>query len=296
MSKVAVWTNYGLDGACSYLLLSNLKHNIAENHITSPKRFREDFLKWQFSTSLSNYDVVYMLDVDLSKCIDIVDRDNIIIIDTHTSHVNKTQLYAKAKLILDKETSTSRLLLRSFKSDFDKCLNEKQKYLVALVNDFISGERKVPASACLNAVYWSYTGDKVQKFIEDFGAGFTGFTTQHQNIIDIYNRRLSQTISKLDIFTGSIPYKGKTYKIASTFCDSSYDDISTYIFNNFQCDVVALVSVASKYVLFFCKKSCTLSMARLAEILCDGSGNDTSAVGELSEKFIKFTKTLNQVC
>ena len=296
MGKIAVWTNYGLDGACSYLLLCSLKQNIAETYVTSPRRFREDFLKWQFSTSLSNYETIYILDVDLSGCIDIVDRGNIVIIDTHTSHFNKKHLYSKAKLIIDKVSSTSKLLLRSFKTDFEKCLNDKQKYLVALVNDFISGDRKVAASAGMNAVYWSYTGDKLQKFVEDFKAGFTGFNDQQQNVINIYNKRLLQSIAKLDIFTGALPTKGKQLKIVSTFCTAWYDEIANHLLEYYKCDVVALVNTTGRYVVFICKKSCPLSMAKLAETLCDGSGNETNAVGELSEHFIKFTKTLNQVC
>lgn len=297
MGKVAVWTNYGLDGACAFLLLNILKSSNIEYYITTPKKFREDFLKWQFTTSLSNYSSVFILDVDLSKSIDVVDKDNVIIIDTHSTHVDKKHLYSKAKTVLNKTSSTSKLILKAFETELQKHITDKQRHLVALVNDFVSGNRKVSASTGINAVYWSYTGDKLQKFVNDFGKGFTEFSIQHQNVIDIHYKRLAQTLARLDLFTGRLPIKNTVYKIISTFCDSSYDEIAAHLISEHNCDIVALVNIKSKYVFYICKKDCTLSMVKLAETLGGGGGgSDTSATGDLTEAFIKLTKTFTQIC
>ena len=297
MGKVAVWVNYGLDGACAFLLLNLLKTSNIEHHITTPKSFREDFLKWQFTTSLSNYTSVFILDVDLSRSIDVVDKENVVVIDTHSSHVDKKHLYNKAKTVLNKTSSTSKLILKAFESELQKVITDKHKYLIALADDFVSGNRKVAASTGLNAVYWSYTGDKLQKFVAEFIKGFNEFTTAHQNIINIHSRRLTQTLARLDIFTGRLPVKGKVYKIVSTFCDSSYDEVADHLIHEHNCDVVALVNIKSKYVFYICKKECELSMVKLAEILGGGGGgNEAKATGDLTEAFIQLTKTFNQIC
>ena len=296
MSKEVVWTNFGLDGIGSYLVLRWLRGKDIEVHYTTPKRFRDDFLHWQINSGINTYSKIFIVNLDLTKSIDVADLPNCVIVDNHVTHIERKDLYNAARTAVVEATSTTRLLFRIFRSELVKKLAPAQIKLIALVDDYISGVNKMPASKLLNALYWGISGDKMQRFVQDFDVGFQSFTPLHKNIIAVYFKRYHQLINELDIFEGRLPFQHKTYKIFSTFADSSLDEISQHIMQKHQADVVAMVNLKTKSVFFRKSANCPIPLPKLAERLCDGGGSDFFAGGDLTDKFLNFCKTLQQVC
>lgn len=296
MNKVFVWTGYGLDSACSYLLLNWLTSDILDVAQTTTERFREDFLRWQLKTSLLEYKTVFITGLDLTRSLDVADRSNVVIIDHHPRHVEARNLYSTAQTVIANNTSTSRLIFKSFNSIFKDKLTTEQKQLVALVNDYTSGENKLQVSRDLNSLYWSYAGTKIIKFSEDFNKGFRAFNKLQQNAINFYNKKAQRDINQLDIYTGKITLKDGDHRVVSCFSISSYDEISNYLFNTHAAEIAVIINIQTKTVFFTRSKTSTVSMDKLANLLCDGSGTDRFAGGSLTDKFLTFCKTLEQLC
>lgn len=296
MSKVMVWTSYGIDGACSYLLLNWLTGDKLDVVCTTSERFRDEFLRWQLKTSLLDYKTVFVVGLDLTRSLDVVDRSNVVVIDHHPRHVDAKSLYSTAQTVLSHNTSTSRLIFKSFNAVFKDRLTTEQKQLVAFTDDYVSGESKYKISRDLNALYWSYTGDKIKKFSDDFQSGFKPFNKLQENAINFYNKKAQRDIDQLDIYTGKIVLKDGEHRVVSCFSESSYDEIANYLFNTHSAEIVILINLKTKTAFFTRGKACTVSMDKLANLLCEGSGTDRFAGGNLTEKFLTFCKTLEQLC
>jgi hypothetical protein len=273
MSKEVIWTNYGLDGAGCCLLLKWLRGNNIEIQYTTPRKFRDDFLKWQLENGTTKYSRIYITSIDLSKCLDVADKSNCVIIDTHKSHAERKHLYTDAKTAIAETSSTTRLIFRLFKNELLKILTPKQIKLISLIDDYISGKNKFKESNFLNALYWGVSADRLIQFIKQFDNGYNGFNQQQQNVINLHFKRISKTVSELDIFQGILPIKGKKYKV----------------------DIVMVVNIGLKTVYMQQRVTSDAPLHLIAEKLTEGGGTQRYAGGNLTSKFIEFTKTLQKI-
>jgi hypothetical protein len=296
MAKEVVWTSFGLDGVGSYLVLRWLRDRDIEFHYTTPKRFREDFVKWQMESGVTTYSKIFVVNLDLTRCIDVADLSNCIIVDTHQTHIDRKDLYNNAKTALTQASSTTKLLFKVFSSELLKRLKPQQIKLIAMIDDYISGNNKIATAPSLNALYWSYAGDKMQKFVDDFDLGFHGFGITQKNLIMFYHKRVQKILRELQIFQGSIPFQHSTHRVCATFATEGYDEISHHLLTNHQAVVSMIVNLKTKSVFITKQKTCAIPLVKLAERLCDGGGNDSFAGGDVTDKFLEFCKTLQHVC
>ncbi len=294
MGKDVIWTDITLDGACSYLIFKWIKKADIDVFSTTYGNFKTNFENWKASNKISDYDKIYILNMDLSKFIDLVDLPNVVIIDRHKSHIEYSKKYKNAKVILEESTSNSKLLLKLFNKNIK--FTQSQLTLISLVDDYESGKNKSRLSRELNIVYWGLSGKKPQKFCEEFLEGFVKFNLQHQNIISLYDRKLQETLETMDVYLGSLKVSPQVnYKIASTFSNHSHDDICNFLIDNYNVDVAIIVNTDTQSVFFKRSDICKLPMYKLAETLCGGGGNDVVAGGKITEKFMDFTKILNKI-
>jgi hypothetical protein len=295
MSKEVIWTNYGLDGAGCCLLLKWLRGNNIEIQYTTPRKFRDDFLKWQLENGTTKYSRIYITSIDLSKCLDVADKSNCVIIDTHKSHAERKHLYTDAKTAIAETSSTTRLIFRLFKNELLKILTPKQIKLISLIDDYISGKNKFKESNFLNALYWGVSADRLIQFIKQFDNGYNGFNQQQQNVINLHFKRISKTVSELDIFQGILPIKGKKYKIVSTFAENYFPEISNHLIDVYNVDIVMVVNIGLKTVYMQQRVTSDAPLHLIAEKLTEGGGTQRYAGGNLTSKFIEFTKTLQKI-
>lgn len=296
MAKEVVWTNFGLDGVGSYLVLRWLRNKDIEVHYTTPKRFRDDFIKWQMESGVTTYSKIFITNLDLTRCIDVADLSNCVIVDTHQTHVERKDLYNNAKTALTQAGSTTKLLFKVFASELLKHLRPQQIKLIAMIDDYISGNNKIALSQSLNTLYWSYAGDKMQKFVDDFDLGFHGFGITQKNLIMFHHKRTQKMLGELQIFQGSIPFQHKTHRVCAVFATEGYDEITHHLITDHHALVAIIVNLKTKSVFFRKSKSCVIPLAKLAERLCDGGGNDSFAGGDVTDKFLEFCKTLQRIC
>lgn len=294
MGKEVIWTDMGLDGACSYSIFNWIKKTSIDAKSCFSKNFRTSFESWIASDEASSYDKIYILDLDVSKHLDLVDRPNVTIIDHHKVHVDFVKKYQHAKVVIEDVSSTSKLLLKLFSKSIQ--FTKQQLALIALVDDFESGSDKSPLSKHLNWVYWGLSGKQPQKFASEFSNGFSSFTLSQQNIIEIHRKRLNETLETMDVYVGTLKLSAdKQYKIASTFANNSHTDICDHLISTHGVDIAIIVNTDTQNVFFKKSKTCSLPVYKLAQSLCEGGGTDLVAGGSITEKFMDFTKILNKL-
>jgi hypothetical protein len=99
-------------------------------------------------------------------------------------------------------------------------------------------------------------------------------------------------LSSTQFFEGSL----KEYKVVSCFAENFHDELLTHILTNYNAAIAITVNLSEKKIVL--KKNyetCSIDLCALAKLLCDGDCYETYsdlAFGKITEKFLKFTKTL----
>lgn len=291
-NKIHVFTDCDLDGAGAYLVLSLLLKKKLTYSVTRVVDVQQKMLHWIKTNDIKTYDHVYILDLDLSQYPDVLlafDQSNVTVIDHHKSHIDNKDEYRHARTIIESEGSTTKLIYKHFQGK--QQLSEQQKLLVLMVNDYDSYKFNVPNSYELNIVFWSYQGDRVEKFVTEFGHGFVSFSEQHKNIIKFYLKKLSNIKSNLNVHYAYVPIKGKKRKMMAVFAESCINDIAEHILQNYKSDIVFVVNLKSNKVSLRRSKDCEIDLSNLAKKLFDeGGGHEDASGGVICEKFMTFSK------
>lgn len=287
-----VWSDVDLDGVGSILALSWFAKRTLPNRITTSRNFRKDFENW-YRHEGHNFQKIFICDLDVSANIDIIDQKNIFIIDHHDNHILESNRYSKCNTLIKKSGSTTKLIYDTYKDSMNAF--KEQKLLINLIDDYDSNELKYPLSEDLNRLYWSLTGDRVQKFIDSFYNGFSGFSRQQKNSINIYNKKLRETLSKIDVHVGDIDIGGKSRRIVSTITSFGINDVAKNIISTYNADIGIVVNPNSGTVSFRRSDKCTLPMNELAKKLANGGGHKEAAGGSITDQFMNFTKNLKKI-
>ena len=285
-----VFTDCDLDGAGSYMALSWLLGKQMKYTSVRVNDFDSIFKGFVDSGKLDKYDMIYILDLDVSQSeyLNLVDNKKITIIDHHQTHVENADKYNHATTHISRESSTARMVYNLFKDN--KKLTLPQKTLIAMVDDYDSYKLKVPESYHLNLIYWNYQGNRVEKFLIDFNSGFTEFTSDQKNIIEFYIRKLNNIKKELDVHYATIPIGDVSYKFISVFASECINEVADHIIKNYKSDVGLVINTNSNKVSLRKRKGCELSLGKLASKLFDqGGGHDDAAGGVLCDNFLKFS-------
>jgi len=292
MRNIHVITDADLDGAGSFLCikLAYPGDNITYT-ATTEKNFLADISVFNFSA----YDLVIVCDLNLKPDeIEIVNYKNVIVIDHHAEHIDNIKFYNNAKAIVKDYSSCTRLIHDVLKLK-NKNLSDNQKLLIKLVDDYDSYQLKIPFSKQLNHVFWTYTGDRISKFISDFGNGFYGFNQFHLNALKIIENKIERFFREETIYIGDIKISDANYKVAGAFVSFTPNEIAERIIENYLVDFVIMINIDSKNVYLRKNKNCSLNMGKLASKLIDGGGHDDAAGGKLNDVIISITKLLKPI-
>jgi oligoribonuclease NrnB/cAMP/cGMP phosphodiesterase (DHH superfamily) len=286
--KIVVWSDIDLDGAMCQLLLrwQHGEENI-EMRICNVARLREELLKWLMTHKFADYKQVIFADLDTTHVSDLIDVDNAVIYDHHSSHA--ASAYAKAKTNIIACKSAAEVIYKCNKQAFASCFTPEKMKLLLLVSDYDSYTLNLKDSKNLSIVFWSQTGNRVEQFCKDFAQGFFGFNQLQINAISLYSKKLQDILSNLQLFVGKI----KDNRVISCFCDAAHNDVATHIIDKYKANVVMLVNPKTQTVSFRKHDECKINLAELAAKLCEnGGGHEDAAGGKISENFLLFTKTL----
>lgn len=290
--KVHVFTDCDLDGAGSYYALTTLKGERYPYTVTRVNDAYEKITGWMSVNNIDSYDRVYFLDLDLSQHVDLIpliDRSNVTVIDHHKNHVESAELYTYADVKLTNDTSATKLVYKEYATDNN--MSPEQKLLILMVDDYDSYKFKVPNSYNLNIVFWSYQGDRIEKFMNDFASGYNGFNQQQQNIINFNIKKLKNIITTLDVHQARVKIKGSERRLVSVFANQCINEIADHIIKNYKADIAFVVNLDSNKVSIRRDKSCKVDLNDLAQKLFDqGGGHEDAAGGILCDKFMTFAK------
>lgn len=293
MRNIYVFTDADLDGAGSMLItkLAYKDCNVAYK-VTTEKKFKEDVLSWNLKHNFSDYDEVLFLDLNLNEdLIDLIDRDNVKVFDHHEDHVNLKTRYNKAQAILENTSSCTLLLYKNLNPE----LSDYQKLLVKIIDDYDSYTLNISYSVPLNQIFWNYTGNRVEKFINDFSQGFKGFNPNHKAVLRIVENRIKKYFNEEPLYKGDIKIGGKNYSAIGGFFKFSPNEISEIALKKYNGDFILLINTQTKTVCYRKSKDCDLNMAKLASKLADGGGHEDAAGSLLNDNIINITKLLGPV-
>ena len=295
MSKIHVFTDADLDGAGCFLMLKTAFPNDSITYsVTTEKKFRSSILGWLERDDFSNYDKVFVCDLNIKNDIALINQPNVVVFDHHAEHVEHLEEYTLAKPVIKDYSSCTLLLYRSLKLE-DK-LNEYQKLLVKIVDDYDSYTLSIPYSRKLNQIFWNYTGDRVNKFLKDFEVGFKGFNRFHKNTLIIVERKIQEYFKKEKIFKGNIKISGKECTVLGGFFSFSPNEIAERALDENNGDIIFLMNLNTKTCIMRKSKSCDIHMGKLAETLADGGGHEDAAGCLVNDTIINITKLLEPVC
>lgn len=288
--KIFVFTDADMDGAGSYLVLTWLLGAKVPYIVAPSNTFREAFLEWQKLHKLTDYEKIFILDLDVSEHIDLVDQPNVVIVDHHSSHFPNKSKYTKAKVIVEEATSACLLLYKRLKEVAATPLTEAQKLLILLVDDYDSYQFKLPQTYSVNTLFWNFQGDRVSKFCDRWQKGFDLIDDGEKSIVAFYKKRLERIQSELSIFVADIPVGEKSYKFTATFATEYLNDIAQYILQKTGAEVALVINSKTQKVSFRRTREGTFNVAKLAERIADGGGHEFSAGGVLNDKVLAFSK------
>jgi nanoRNase/pAp phosphatase (c-di-AMP/oligoRNAs hydrolase) len=290
--NIFIFTDCDLDGAGSYLMFKWFISDDIPYKIVRVNDFGAVFKNW-YEKYQNKYDMIYILDLDVSQeCLELVDKKNVTVIDHHKTHVENKHKYKHATAVVQEAPSCTKLLYGIFSKKYKVKLTDEQKLMVLYINDYDCYELKFPQSYNLNILYWNYQGDRLDKFLNDFGKGFQGFNDQQQNII-LYNKnKFKSIINKLAVHVASnVPIGKLKYKLVSVFADSYVNEVADHIIKNYKADIGFVVNLKSKKVSLRKSKTCEVDLGKLATKLFNaGGGHEYAAGGMINEQFLNLTK------
>ena len=291
MPKIHIITDADLDGAGSFLCLKYAYENAFISYsVTTEKNFLNDISHFKFN----EYDLVIISDLNLKQNeINLCDFKNVIIIDHHKEHIELIKNYKNAKPIIKDYTSCTKLIFDTFK--LKSKLNKNQKLLIKLIDDYDSYTLSLPFSKPLNQVFWSYTGDRINKFENDFNKGFFGFNQFQKNALKITQNKIERFFKEETIYKGNLKIGGNNYNVAGVFISFSPNEIAERIIEDYKVDFVIQINLKGKAVYMRRSKNCNLNLGKLASKLMDGGGHHDAAGGTLNESIINITKFLKPI-
>ena len=292
MVNIQVWTDTDLHGAGSALVLKWLYkdakifniNDVSEYTITG--RFKGAL------QTLDHYDRIFIVDLNLTpEQIRLVDRDNVVVIDTHKDHIKNKHLYKKAKAILKGAPdhgyrSTVDLIIDTFGDHLYTYLTDKQLLLIEYISTYDWYNTQYKESLKLNAIYYTLNTPKTEKFISAFSDGFRDFTVYEKNAIKLFFKKFKDQIENNDIFKGQI----KGYNVVATFANYAVGELAHFLIKKYNADIGIVVNSQAKAVSFRRSKSCDVDVSILAKNLCQGGGTAASAGGKLTEQFATLAK------
>ena len=283
--NIQVWTDTDLHGAGGALVLKWLYKNSKTFNIND---VTESTFTGRFKGALStldHYDRIFIIDLDLNKeQIELVDKGNVVVIDSHKNHSSYKHLYKNAKVIIDESYfSVVNLIKDKFKSHLD--LNSNQIKLIDLINGY-DWYKSNNDSLKLNAVYYNLNSPKTENFISSFYNGFSSYTIEQKNSIKLFFKKFKEQINSNGIFKGNI----KQYNVVASFGNYAVGELAHFLLSKYNADISIIVNTKAKTVSFRRSKDCDADVSLIAKKLCDGGGHPASAGGKLTNQFASLTK------
>lgn len=286
--KHFVFVNNDIDGATAFLVFKWLtgKKDLLFKTV-SKKSLKPVFDKWISTQSIDEYDFIYFFDIDPNDISSQIPPEKIVVINN--TAVGTTP---GTKIFVDTDTSTCKLVYRLFHKKLKTDLTDQQKLLLILADDLTRYAFAAKGSYELGLIFSNYQGDRVQKYINNFHNGFTGFTPQHNNIINFYRNKLDTVKRDTEIFSATLPLQGENRNIVAAFADSFINEISDWLISTTSADISIIYNMNDNRVSFRRSELCNVNLSVVAKKLAGGGGHVYSSGGFVTDKMLQLSKIL----
>lgn len=290
-SNIHVFTHNDLDGlGCLLTIIWAFPDaSITYTCVSNANTFKEQYNQ---ETANKKFNKIFITDLSLrQQDVSLIDKSNVIFIDHHKTSLNLH--FEHAKKFIQIYTSCSLLVYKLLKSQCT--LNSNQKQLLIYIDDYDSYNLKFNLSKQLNALFWSHYQNNASLFIKDFVNGIVPFTSLQNQAIKIYNTKLNNTISSLRVFKSTARIQENLCSITAAFADNAINNIADYLLKQYNSDIIIIINLKTNRVSFRRNKHTSIDVSLLAQTLCDGGGHELAAGGEITEKFLLFSKIFKPV-
>ena len=289
-SNMHVITHSGLDGmGCLLIMLWVFSNtNITYSHVHS----RADLLEVLKKKSLTSYEKVFILNLNITEeHLPYIDKPNVVYISHHNLASNI--VFNKAKKVTKSFSSNILFTYNLFKPQLSNISNA-QKQLIAQIHDYESNQLQLQSSIELNKLFKSHYTNNLSLFIKDFYNGVHSLTDLQLQAINIYNKKIADTLNNLVAFEATAFIQGASRYIIAAFAEYA-DEIASFLTKKYNPDIVMLIDTKKYRVnIKRCAKS-NIDVSILCQLLCDGGGHESVAEGGLTEKFMNFSKLFQPV-
>lgn len=281
VSKIFIWANSDLDGACSTILLGNIFPNMEYRSVFFGD-FQSQYTAW-VKDNLDDYDKVFVVGMVLDQSlINKLDDRKVVFISDRNEQLN----IFDSTLITEETTSCSKLIYKKFK---DKVVfSQDLKKLILYVDDYNSYDLKYQESEYLNAIFRKTKFNKFVEFVKRFWCGYDGLTDMEMNLAQQFFKEIEDAASNLELYKGE--FKG--WSIIATFSKSSVNEIAKKLIDNYKADAIIIVNPDTKFVSFRKPTGSNADIIFMAENLCNGGGGEYASGGNMTQKFLDFTTKL----
>lgn len=296
MKNELLIVNQDLDGAGCYTVYTWFNKTNAQVFFVTQKK-AESMIKGFFDhNSLTDFKQITILGLDVSGFETYLDCKNVVIITAHNKMNELKYNFKLATAISKIDGSATRLAFNIYKKLYpDIKPTEHQKLLVVLIDDAVSRTYSLKQSKQLESLYWnSKSFERVFNFYSEFKNGFFQFNDFQLRQIEFHQKKCETIIDSLALYHTNLPINNKKYIFYATFAEGCFQEVADHLFNNYNADIVAVVSMEASKVYFRRSKVCDAKVNKLAKTLCDGDGYEYAASGSLTDKFVEFTKLLKR--
>jgi hypothetical protein len=283
VSKIFVWANSDLDGACSTILLGNIFPTMEYKSV-----FFGDFLNQytDWESNLENYDKVFVIGMVLDQSIiNKIDDPRVVFVSDRGEKLN----IFDSTMISEECSSCCKLLYKKFKEKFE--FPPDLKKLILYVDDYNFYSLKHKESEYLNAIYRNTRYNRFKVFVNRFWNGYDGLTDKEMESAEAFFLAIDNEYANLDLYEGTF----KDWSVIATFSKFSVNEIAKKLIDNHKKDVIIVVNPDTQFVSFRKPEGSTADIAFIAENLCNGGGGEYASGGKISQKFLDFTTKLIRI-
>lgn len=280
VSKIFVWANSDLDGACSTILLGNIFPNMDYKSVFFGD-FLNQYTEWEHN--LEDYDKVFVVGMVLDQSlINKIDDHKVVFVSDRGEKLNVFD----SSIITEETSSCCKLLYKKFKDKFE--IPTDLKRLILYVDDYNVYSLKHKESEYLNGLYRNIRYNRFKTFVERFWNGYDGLTDKEMESAEAFFSAIDKEYESLDLYEGEF----KEWSVVATFSKFSVNEIAKKLIDNHKRDVIIVVNPDTKFVSFRKPEGSIANISFMAENLCNGGGGEWASGGNISQKFLDFTQKL----
>lgn len=289
-----VFTHKDLDGAVSLLtfLWAHPNDTITYQEVSN---LETDKIKDYVNKTL-NPPKILLLNLHLRESfLPDLDKENIIIIDSHKDSEAFINKFKKAKIIHNQSSSNSLFIRKLFKDKAPE-FTDSQKKLILLADDFESRKYQFKESYDLNILFWTEYKNDFARFINAYKEGFKPLSKSQIETVENAKKDAENKLAETKCYSGQILIEGQLKKVLAAMTTKFNSIVIDKLIKKHNPDLLFYINTQTEYIsIRQTHKENLINLQKFAEKYCDGNGHTFIAGGKITPLFMELTKSLNPI-